>query len=1148
MPSALLANASDISAWARRPDASRLLPELIRRLIHATATGIERISFRAGDSVHVPGWDGIVVARQETAFVPAGTSGWELGKGRGTADKADDDYVKRCNDPLGIEPEQGAFMFATPRRWAGKDKWISDREGKGPWRIVRAYDADDIEDWLQLAPAVHVWFSTLIGKRPEDALDLESYWQDWSCVTQPPTRAEFLLSGRAKTAQEIQEWLRGSAVSIALQAESRDEALAVLAAATGQLAGEERIRFLARAVVVRSVAAWERLATSAEPLILIPAFDARDALARATRTGHRVAVPLGRADSSSDTTLEVARLALEEAAKILVAGGMVEGQARTLAVLARRSLMSFRRKLAVRAEVQQPEWARPHVGRSLLPALLAGTWDDASEGDREVLAVLAGIPYQHLSDTLVRWSTEGDPPVRRVGGTWFIASNEDAWSLLAKYLTNDDLKRFEDVVVQVLGAADPRFDLPQGQQWMARALGHTPRHSAHLREGLADTLAIMGARGDSISVSPGVSIGNHAKGIVRRLLESANADWRIWASLSHQLARLAEAVPDQFLTSVEDGLRGNEPVLLKLFREEKGGLFTSSEHTGLLWALETVAWSPEYLGHAALLLAKLARLDPGGKLENRPLRSLRQIFLLWHPQTSATLEQRLRVLDTIRQREPDVAWALLHQLPPRLYSFAMNNATPTWREWAPDPTPAVTHLEVFRGVSEVAARMLADVDEKGDRWKDLIESLPDLPADDRDKVILQLEGVDPGRLPPSDRLAIWDAVRKLISQHRSFADAHWAMGKDWVDRLDPIHERFVPEEPAVRYAYLFGNNVELAEGSEHDWQVHEEKVSTLRLTAIRAIHADAGLAGLLELSGRVERPDLVGIAAGQSNLLENDERELLCTHLASEDADLARFARGFVVGRVSSRGRTWGESRASVLSELPAQCADFLACLPCDAQTWDLAQKMGAEVERLYWGQVSPYLPSDPCLIERAAKKLLQYGRPFMAAELLGYHARDKQRPAPELVAEALERALETAGEHKAALNASFAWHVGELLDWLEESQGIPQGRVASLEWAFFPLLEHHKRGPKLLYREIARNPQFFAEIVALVFRAEGEPPRDLPEDMRARARMGYDLLDSCRTLPGMSDGGAASGRLKIPWPVRAVRVRFPPRAPFLLI
>ena len=49
-----------------------------------------------------------------------------------------------------------------------------------------------------------------------------------------------------------------------------------------------------------------------------------------------------------------------------------------------------------------------------------------------------------------------------------------------------------------------------------------------------------------------------------------------------------------------------------------------------------MAWGPEHLHQATSILLTLAEFDPGGKLANRPLGSLRDIFLAWRPNTYAS--------------------------------------------------------------------------------------------------------------------------------------------------------------------------------------------------------------------------------------------------------------------------------------------------------------------------------------------------------------------------------------------------------------------------------------------------------------------------------------------------------------------------------
>lgn len=240
MPIATLIDATDLNAWSNRREAQSLLPRVVRRLVHATSERVKRVGFPADEGVQLGGYDGIVRVGESNAFVPEGASVWELGTNRGVKAKADEDYKKRCDDPLGLDPSETTFVFVTPRRWGGKDDWVAAKEAEGFWREVRAYNADDLEEWLELAPGVHVWLSSRLGKQPEGARDLAGFWAAWSGVTNPPMSPDLVVLGRDSEADQLLEWVRGGPSALTCRAESREEALAFFAAALHRMPAEER--------------------------------------------------------------------------------------------------------------------------------------------------------------------------------------------------------------------------------------------------------------------------------------------------------------------------------------------------------------------------------------------------------------------------------------------------------------------------------------------------------------------------------------------------------------------------------------------------------------------------------------------------------------------------------------------------------------------------------------------------------------------------------------------------------------------------------------------------------------------------------------------------------------------------------------------
>ncbi len=395
--------AANLNAWADSLDARSRLPQLIRKLIFATLERPVQISFRAGEGVQFGGWDGMVAVEEGNAFVPSGTSAWELSTHKDRKSKADDDYEKRSAEPGEIDPAKSTFIFVTPRRWSDKDKWVGTRRGEGVWQDVRAYDADDLEAWLEQAQAVHMWISIRLGKHPGDADDLQRFWDYWAEVTRPTIAPALVLSGRSGVVEKIHGWLRNPAAPLVLQAETQDEALAVFAAAILDLQPEEQLVYFSRAVVVHDPAAWRRLAASDDALILIPTFEARDAVTRAVRNGHRVVIGVGRSAGHSRDAVQIGRLSREAAVEALTETGIAHERARKLAAVARRSLTVFRRRLAVSPELQQPMWARPAEARSLLPIVLAGGYNSASDGDKDAIATLAAASYHEVAE----WQTQG---------------------------------------------------------------------------------------------------------------------------------------------------------------------------------------------------------------------------------------------------------------------------------------------------------------------------------------------------------------------------------------------------------------------------------------------------------------------------------------------------------------------------------------------------------------------------------------------------------------------------------------------------------------------------------------------------------------------------------------------------------------------
>jgi hypothetical protein len=614
------------------------------------------------------------------------------------------------------------------------------------------------------------------------------------------------------------------------------------------------------------------------------------------------------------------------------------------------------------------------------------------------------------------------------------------------------------------------------------------------------------------------------------LLKRANADWRVWASLAYYLPDLAEAAPDAFLDAVEEGLRGGRPVLLELFTDREDVLFGSSPHTALLWALERLGWSPQHLGRVARVLARLTAVDPGGRTLNRPASSLEAIFRPWLPQTAATLDQRFRVIDMLREREPEIAWRVMESMLPQFHATASPGSRPEWRDWAPEAAPSVTGGEYARTISEVIYRMLSDADTNGERWASIVRSLPMLPPEEHETVVARLVTLETGAMTERDRDAIWEELRALVGEHRSFHTAEWAMPVAHVNRLDSVRQRFEPKDPRLLYGWLFGHRPTLPEYPENEstnWEDRAAAIDAARSDAIATVAAKSGIDGVVALARSVEQIAQVGFTAGQLSSLAAEEDDLLSTHLASIDQVMATFARGFAAGRARAGGEGWvtQKLRGAAATWSPQQQAELLHLLPPTPTTWQLVASLGAPTEQQYWRSLAPFRVDEPN-VEEAVRHLLEAERPNTAVELLAMCDRSRSTD-PNLVMEALGRAL-SADRLQDQPSSHFAYAVTELLNALGRRPDIDETRVALLEWRLLPVIGRHDRVPKALHRLLARDASFFVEVVSLVYRGENEEPRELSDDDKQRAERGYSLLQSWRRVPGVEpDGSVDEVRLR---------------------
>lgn len=748
--------ASQIIDWTNThaKEAQAELPRWIRRLCYQPSSTRE-IAFPAGDSTYRPGWDDKLFCEQGNAWVPSGASFWEIGCDADVAGKARREYTKRTEATDPAERTHAAFVFITPRRWLEKDTWIALRRGLREWADVRVLDADDLEQWLEQTPVVALQFAEFLGLLGPGVESLERYWLRWSGQCKPTISRDAFLTDRVATTEQLlaiaSNGTEETTDPVTLRADSLDEAIAFT---TVTYLGHSQ--FADRALVVIATDGWRYVEANPQICIAIAASD--EIAAQATpRNGLLVVIPQVSGDITGKQRAQeliLERPNIYDFEKALVKMGMEESDARRCALTTGRSWSVLRRHCAGNPAIRHPAWLDLPQADSLATVCLLGTWNESKEADKRVVERVADQPYEAMEANLRLLAQTDDAPVLRIGSVWKAKSPLELLDLYGGRITSTQLDRFFQIAIELMSSPDPQLELPESERYAAQIHGKVHQHSGLLFESLCDTLIKLAVRGPDIPALLNLNIEGRVGRLVSDLLDGA--DGIRWLSLASYLPALAEAAPSDFIRAVESSLDYPDvPVARLILETTDTGFGGRCWHSGLLWALETLAWAPKWYARVAFILGRLTHIPYNNRWANTPGSSLLGLFRVWLPQTAAELPARLKVLDHLIRHDPEAGFDLVEAITRRGPQHASPAARPKWRDddaGAGNGVPRTEERDMYlaarehmhrlsAGNASRIVRLLGNTDFENaveiGRVLDFMRPFADEDASDEDRIALQ---------------------------------------------------------------------------------------------------------------------------------------------------------------------------------------------------------------------------------------------------------------------------------------------------------------------------------------------------------------------------------------------------------------------------
>jgi len=767
-------------------------------------------------------------------------------------------------------------------------------------------------------------------------------------------------------------------------------------------------------------------------------------------------------------------------------------------------------------EKPKTDWTQHTDATYLALAILIGSWQDKSQCDLEAITQLLDISYDEWLKKAREILHCPDSPLSLKNGIWKVVNRAELWGPLGSRILDQNLDTFRLLAVSVLKEPNPAFEMPAEERYAASIHGKVLKCSDGLRNGIAEGVAILGSQPEACCNSSQGKAEATSALVIREVF--SNADWLLWGSLNGLLPTLAEAAPDEFLDAVEKAMRLMPCPFDELFSQEGNGITGGNYLTGLLWALEGLAWDEKYLVRVCVALAELASHDPGGQWVNRPSNSLVTILLPWSPHTLASIDKRKVTVRAILNEWPDIAWNLIIQLLPGQHQTSFGSHKPSWRKTIPDDWEnGVTHQEYWQQTSFYAELAVAAAANNPVRLSTLIDHFNNLPNPAFDQLLQALASQPISELPEEQRLPIWDHLTKFTNKHRRFSDAKWALPDELITRIEHVAGQLAPTNPFNLYQRLFtDSDFDLYE-ENGDGEGQRKKLDTRREIAISEIFHQHGADGVIRFAESVSSPGLVGHALGA--IADPTIEQAILPHLLdSADNKRKALVSGFIRRRYNLKGWEWCDE-LDKSDWMPEQVGQFLSCLPFTRGAWDRASEWLKAHESEYWIRTSAYAYEADSDLAIAIEKLIEYGRPHAAINCLDGMLDDQQQIDTSQCVRALLAAL-SSSEPSYVMDRH---HVVELIKFLQAEPSVNQDDLLKVEWAYVSLLERHEgAAPKLLENRLSNDPEFFCEVIRLIYRSkkEDQPSRKLTEESEAIATNAWRLLREWKTPPGIQSDG----------------------------
>lgn len=781
-----------------------------------------------------------------------------------------------------------------------------------------------------------------------------------------------------------------------------------------------------------------------------------------------------------------------------------------------------------------------NYAHELTQAFLIGSWNENKDADKQAISLIVKKDYSAWILKMREIIQFPNSPLQLKNGIWSIEDRLQFFYQVKNMIFDEDLDSLKSMAAIVLKEKDPQFELESDQRYAAQIYGKVTEYSSNIKAGIVEGLAIIGSHAEDITYCSKYKPENTIYSLLEDIFK--DADWQIWAGLNQQLPLLFEASPKKMLENIEYELSKKNNVFSELFKQEGTGIFGGCCYiTGILWGLERLAWSSEFLPRVTLILGELASIDPGGNWGNRPANSLSDIFLPWHPQTTATVQQRITAINALNTEFPDIAWHLLIALLPLQHQTTCGTAKPVYRNYVPkDWKVKVLQKDYIQQVLVYSNLLVDKANGDINKIKELLKYINNLPLDSLNKYLDILDSKFVLTIEENKRTLLWEDLKSLIARHKHFCNSDWAMKGEKLDRLEDIANKLTPKNLLAKYARLFDHSIfeEVEEPFEkdksYDYKETEKRVDVLRLDALKKMLEEYDFKDLIDkFLKKVKNTHTVGWILGKIEDA-NYDKYIIPKLLNDKKSEIRQFAAAYISSKFSVSGWQWVDN-ISFTDWSNKEISTFYTYLPFDTEIWERVSSISKPVENLYWKTVEIHTFGHRN-IDTIIDKMIKYKRPIDLINAISSALYMKKNVEPDKIICALNMYL----ENKKAQSSEDCYHITRLIKQLQSHTSVLEDDLLSIEIKYFRLLNNDNGvKPVTVNRKLCDDAEFFCECIQMAYKSDKEDKRKktLSKQDESMAKLAWEILRQWKIPPGTNTNGEFDEQAFENWYQKAVKI-----------